>query len=463
MDIKSIAMVVFYNILLFAAMVMFSPLVAYSLITSPKRQKTFLQRLGFFTFGGVRQKLFPHEKVIWIHALSLGEVLSVVTMVKQIREKFPEKKILFSVSTLAGFEIANKKLGTLVDRIIFFPYDFPFSVKRWIRKIDPEFVIIVETDIWPNFLFEMKNKQIPIYLVNARLSDKSFYGYRKVLFFLQPFLSSFSKICTQTAMDQERFHLLGLDKDKMVVTGNTKFDQAVACASPEKLDALKSALPIGSHQKVFIAGSTHPGEEKIILEAFIQMKKDIPDLLLIIAPRHPERSQSVHSMFHTRGFAALMITKINPLHGDETCDVIVVDTIGLLKKLYALCGVAFIGGTFSDTGGHNPLEAAVFAKPVLFGRNMHNFADISNMLIKCRGAIYVSDAEELYRETVRLLKDTVRSREMGTNAFKVFDRQTGAVKRTVEIIFQHTRQLYENETIEPSCPFPEALPLIAKR
>lgn len=457
---KAVIMIIFYNILQFAAMVVFSPLIAYCLITSPKRQKTFLKRLGFFTFRGVPNKLFDHEKPIWIHALSLGEVLSIVTMVKQIREKFPDRKILFSVSTLTGFEIADKNLDGLVDRIVFFPYDLFFSVKRWIRKIDPEFVIIVETDIWPNFLFGMTNEQIPIYLVNARLSDRSFHGYKKVLFFLKPFLSCFSKICTQTAMDQERFHLLGIDKAKVVVTGNTKFDQAVACPSTGEIDALKSSLPIGSHQKVFIAGSTHPGEEKIILEAFMQMKKDIPDLILIIAPRHPERSQSVYAMFHAREFASLMITKLNTLHADETCDVIVVDTIGLLKKLYGLCSVAFIGGTFSDTGGHNPLEPATFAKPILFGPNMKNFADISNMLIRNNGARYVSDARDLYRETVRLLKDTAQSREMGTNAFQLLDRQTGAVDRTLKIISQHIRHL--PKTTAPSYLVPEPLPLIAK-
>jgi 3-deoxy-D-manno-octulosonic-acid transferase len=261
-------------------------------------------------------------------------------------------------------------------------------------------------------------------------------------------------------MDQERFHLLGIDKAKVVVTGNTKFDQAVACPSTGEIDALKSSLPIGSHQKVFIAGSTHPGEEKIILEAFMQMKKDIPDLILIIAPRHPERSQSVYAMFHAREFASLMITKRTTLHADETCDVIVVDTIGLLKKLYGLCSVAFIGGTFSDTGGHNPLEPATFAKPILFGPNMKNFADISNMLIRNNGARYVSDARDLYRETVHLLKDTAQSREMGTNAFQVLDRQTGAVDRTLKIISQHIRHL--PKTTAPSYLVPEPLPLIAK-
>lgn len=427
-------------------MVVLSPLIAFSVITSSKRRKTFLKRLGFSTFGKGPDKLFGNEKPIWIHALSLGEVLSVVTMAKQIREQFPDRKIIFSASTLAGFEIANKNLECIVDRIIFFPYDLIFSVKRWIRKIDPEFVIIVETDIWPNFLFEMKNKQIPTYLVNARLSDRSFHGYKKASFFLQPFLSSFSKICTQTAMDQKRFNSLGLDKTKVVVTGNTKFDQAVACPSTRELDALKLSLPIGPVQKVFIAGSTHPGEEKIILDAFVQMKKDIPDLVLIIAPRHPERSQSVQAMFQARDFSSLMITKIKTSHADEPCDVIVVDTIGLLKTLYALCSVAFIGGTLSDTGGHNPLEAATFAKPILFGPDMKNFTDISNMLIRNNGARYVFDAQDLYRETVRLLNDTVQSREMGTNAFQVLDRQTGAVDRTLKAISQHTGHVPESTT-----------------
>ncbi len=433
-------MQILYNTLMFVFFLLGWPLILFQTAASRKRRKTFLHRLGLMPFprgifsGKASSK---KENPIWVHALSVGEVLSAIALVKQLRDAFKDKKIIFSVSTLTGFEIANRFLGESVEAITYFPYDILFSVKRAVKKIDPDFVVIVESDIWPNFLYEIKRKAIPVFLVNARLSDRSFSAYKRFSFLAASLFSVFDKICAQSTNDTGRFRHLGISADRLVTTGNIKFDQEFDPLGKDEIDALRQQLGIKSGQKVWIAGSTHEHEETILLEAYRRLKRMFPDLLLIIAPRNVGRSKSVKSIYENAGFASVLMQDISRHDSRTALDVIIIDTIGILRKLYALGDIAFIGGSLMNLGGHNPLEPAVFSKPVLFGTNMSNFKAISNMLLENNGACMISDAQTLLEAAESLLKDYHKAQTMGQNAYKTFYSNMGAVKNTIRTIQDH--------------------------
>ncbi|MCD6185349.1 MAG: 3-deoxy-D-manno-octulosonic acid transferase [Deltaproteobacteria bacterium] len=374
------------------------------------------------------------QQTLWIHALSVGEVLSSVPLVKSLAQDISNKRIVFSVSTKTGYEIACKLLPETVDSIFFFPYDLCFSVKLIAKKIDPSIVVIVESDIWPNFLFEMKNRNIPVLLVNARLSDRSFKGYKRFSFFVKKILSVFDKICAQSKQDAERYLIIGVPPEKLTITGNIKFDQDDIEFSEVETSALKSSMRIHPERKILLAGSTHNGEESLILEAFKKLKKHLQSLVLIIAPRDPKRAASVCEIYKSAGYTAIQLKNIAEVNPDQESDVVIIDIIGILKKLYSIADAAFIGGSLVKRGGHNPLEPAAFAKPIIFGPDMSNFAEISGMLSDAKAAKQVFDAEEFYEAALTLLEDEKAAVKMGKNAYEVFCDNKGAVDKTVDEI-----------------------------
>ena len=275
-------------------------------LISDKRRKTVLQRLGIARLPRelTRKRHDTSEKKrVWIHALSVGEVISAIPLVKGLRERSNTGDIVFSVSTKTGFDIAKQYLTDAVHSIFYFPYDLTFSVKHIIQRIDPAVVVIVETDIWPNFLFEMKKRQVPVILVNARLSKKSFIGYKRLGLFSKQVFSKFFHICTQSLKDAGRFQELGVPFDRITITGNVKFDGTHQIQGSQETDSLRQSMHIQNARKVFLAGSTHPGEESMLLDAFSRIIHHEGDLLLIVAPRNPERAGSVYRMFNSAGFS----------------------------------------------------------------------------------------------------------------------------------------------------------------
>jgi len=404
---------------------------------SEKRRKTILQRLGFVPLppGMVRRcSLTSDTKIVWIHALSVGEVLSAVPLVKRLKEGSQTRHIVFSASTKTGFDIADQYFNNSVKGIFYFPYDLKFSVRHVVEKIAPDVVVIVETDIWPNFLFEMKKRQIPVVLVNARLSNKSFTGYKRFGFFTKPLFLSFASICTQSAEDGKRFQALGVPSHRLMVTGNIKFDQEFQFLSAEEVENLRKWMQIKPHQKVLVAGSTHKGEESILLDAFSKMKKEFEDLLLIVIPRDPERAKSVCRIFQTAGFSVGLVKEMEKRSTGNRCDVMVVGIMGILKKLYAVADIAFIGGSLIACGGHNPLEAALFAKPIIFGADMSDFAEISEFLVDSGGAVRVHDSDSFFKTAEILIRDERKAKKMGESALKVFKANRGAVEKTSKVV-----------------------------
>ncbi len=430
-------MIFLYNILFFIVMTLGFPLIIPMVLISEKRRKTVLQRLGIARLPRelTRKRHDTSEKKrVWIHALSVGEVISAIPLVKGLRERSNTGDIVFSVSTKTGFDIAKQYLTDAVHSIFYFPYDLTFSVKHIIQRIDPAVVVIVETDIWPNFLFEMKKRQVPVILVNARLSKKSFIGYKRLGLFSKQVFSKFFHICTQSLKDAGRFQELGVPFDRITKTGNVKFDGTHQIQGSQETDSLRQSMHIQNARKVFLAGSTHPGEESMLLDAFSRIIHHEGDLLLIVAPRNPERAGSVSRMFNSAGFSVGLMKELKKIPSGKRLDVIIIDTIGLLKKLYAIADIAFIGGSLVNCGGHNPLEPAAFSKPIIFGHDMSDFRDISRMLLDAGGAVRVKDAKDLYNALVSLMENDKRALEMGKNALGVLTANKGAVEKTIKVI-----------------------------
>jgi 3-deoxy-D-manno-octulosonic-acid transferase len=430
-------MILLYNIFFFIAVTLGLPLIIPMILISDKRRKTVFQRLGLIRLSPKFVRLNfekSKKKLVWVHGLSVGEVLSAVPLVKMLNECSAAPRTVFSASTKTGFDIANRYFTDEVEAVFYFPYDLAFSVKRIIRKIAPEVVVIVETDIWPNFLFEMKKRKASVFLVNARLSNASFIGYKRLGLFSKQVFLNFVHICAQSSEDAELFHQLGVPLDCITITGNIKFDEVDRGLGLKEIEELKRSTHIKNAKKVLLAGSTHPGEEEILMEAFTRLKTHTGDLLLIVAPRNPERAGSLFRMFNSAGFLVGLMKELNNAFSDKRFDVIIIDTLGLLKALYAVSDIAFIGGSLVKCGGHNPLEPAVFSKPILFGEDMSDFSDISNMLLKAGGAVCVKDAKDLYTAVVSLIENDKKALEMGKKALGVFTANKGAVEKTIRVI-----------------------------
>jgi len=428
--------ILIYNILLFMVAALGLPLILPVLLASGKLRRTFTKRLGFQHMpdaAGSPELRRSIKGPIWIHALSVGEVLSAVPLVKALKHKNKNYNIYFSVSTRTGFRVANRELTGIAGTIFFYPYDLFFVVRRVVNKVNPALVIIVETDIWPNFLNATARRNVPVVLVNARLSKKSFRGYKRFAFFFRRVFSGFSKICVQSDPDGERFRRLGISADRITVTGNIKFDQDEDPIPIEQLQQWRRRLKIDQGEKVWLAGSTHAGEEAIIRDVFIRLQRKPYRVLLILAPRDPQRAPAVARLFQQGGISTALVSGLSS-HDGERVDGVIVDTIGDLRMLYALADMAFIGGSLVTCGGHNPLEPAAFSKPVLFGGDMSDFAAIARMLLESGGARQVRNAADLYAAVSMLMGNRLKAEEMGQNAYRVFCENKGALARNLEII-----------------------------
>lgn len=388
-----------------------------------KRRKTIFQRLGFESYPTSDRST---AKPVWVHALSVGELLSCVPLIRELRDHLPGKRLLLSVSTLTAHEIAAEKLGVYVDGLFYFPYDFLPAVRKCVDRVRPALFLLVETDIWPGFLAEMRRNAIPCLLLNARLSPRSLQFSRMISHLLLPAFDTFQRIYPQSAEEAKRFVSLGLKPEKIQRPGNLKFDLAGGFPSPELIMGMRQSLNIRDEDRVLLAGSTHPGEEVMLRSAFIDLRQCSPGLKLVIVPRHPDRAAEIERLFHHDSFGVRLLSQGVPPH----TDVIVVDCMGLLGSLYALADVAFVGGSLVKKGGQNPIEPAAAGKPVLFGPDMSDFPDVSRILIEAGGAIQVQDARELTEQCARLLGKPELAMEIGRRArFAVVEHQ--GISRTL--------------------------------
>ena len=427
-------MIFLYKILVYFLLILCSPFLALLWVFSEKRRANLLQRLGWRT--GILGAA-SGEKSIWIHALSVGETASAVPLARELKHRHPNTRIVLTASTRTGFETAHRLMGQgkdgLVSEIGYFPFDIGFSINRVRRKINPACVILIETDLWPGFLHEMRTHHVPVLLVNARLSEKSLHGYLRFGFFFQPLFSKFKKVLVQSELDSTRFRQLGLDRALVTVAGNLKFDQMPALPGAEQVEALRQQLGIPTGQAVLVGGSTHDGEEDVLLGIFSSLRQQFHEPVLVLAPRDPLRSAGLAVAAEKHGLHPVLMSETDTLAA-KSADVILVDRMGVLAKLYAIADAAFIGGSLVSEGGHNPLEAAAVSCPVCFGPDMSDFVEIADLLIQGGGAVQVHDAAELEMLFSEWLQHREKRVLAGENGRAVFLTHAGAADRIVHVL-----------------------------
>lgn len=366
---------------------------------------------------------------IWFHALSVGEVLSVVPLVKKFGQRWPQIPIFFTASTLTGHEIALKQLKN-VATIGYFPLDLSPVITHYFERVNPRLIVLTETDIWPNFLKMAKNKNIPCLLINARMSERSYKRYRLIKSWFARIINCLDFIGVQRKEDAERFLGLGFERKKLEIVGNLKFDKPLPNIDEGEIKQLKRELGLLPDQPVWIAGSTHRGENEIILKVHKALLRLYPQLCLIIAPRHPERFDEVTELALQSGFC----TKRRTESKEGKWEVIILDTLGELAQVYAVADFAFIGGSFVPVGGHNPLEAAVWGKPVIFGPYMFNFSEIVGLMLKSHAVHQVRNGTGLFQVAKTWLEAPKLAEEMGKKGRILIEANQGVGERYLEII-----------------------------
>jgi 3-deoxy-D-manno-octulosonic-acid transferase len=413
-------MYIIYNLLLIIATVILSPLILFKLITVPKYRGGITQKFGRLRKGVL--KVLRGSRPIWVHAVSVGEVMAAHPLVRELKKKYPDRKLILSTVTVTGNFTARRRVPE-ADAVFYFPFDYPCVVRRVIRGINPEIVLVAETELWPNFFRELKRAGIPSAVINGRISPHSYKNYLKFKNFFRGVFDNVTLFCMQSEADANRIKEIGADPLRVTVTGNLKFDQKI----PSKLP-VPIAIPHG--KRVITAGSTHRGEESVILEIFTRLRTRFPELLLIIAPRHPERFDEVEGLIHEAGFECQRRTQLK----GAVKDVLLLDTIGELRSFYSVCDIAFVGGSLVKIGGHNLLEPAAMKKPVIFSRYMFNFKEISEALMSAGGGIMVKDKGELYTQLENLLNDKELAKRIGERAFSVIEMNSGSAKKTIDAI-----------------------------
>lgn len=423
-----------YNSVITMGMVMALPVMVPLAVTRNKRRQTLRQRLGWWRYPWQSMGSQKISKPIWVHALSVGEVIAAQPMIEKIKNQHPDSRIVLTVSTLTGFQTAARLFVCKTIDLAYFPYDLIWSVRKVADMIDAEVVILVETDIWPNFLVEMKRRRIPVYLVNIRLSDSAWHYFRRFRWLSGKLFKAFEKICLQTPEDANRMSLLGIPKERLCVSGNIKFDGVGEGNADGVWDQWQKRIQQSLQQPVIVAGSTHDGEEQILLDAVISLKKAGKAIHLIIAPRDPERTQDILALCSSKGLEAIRLSQRFDRPLSPSIDVMVVGFIGALKALYSLAAVAFIGGSLVKEGGHNPLEPAHFGKPVVFGPGMRDFRQIAAWLLNAGGARQVTNVESLTLMFSQLLDNSHLAATMGERARQVVQLHQGAVAKTLSFI-----------------------------
>ena len=381
-------------------------------IFKPKLIHGFKTKCGYFDAPELKDSIV-------FYGVSVGEVIALENLIKKTKETF-NNKIVVCTGTQTGQEIAKKKLGEIADFITYFPFDFPFCIGHFLNKVNPKTIIVAETELWPNFARLVKNRGINLLIINGRISDRTYNSYKKLSFFFKPVLRNYTRILTQSEQDNQKLISIGADPKTTAVMGNLKFD----------ITKRECDFDLGQG-RIIIAGSTHSTEDELIIPVFEKIKKEFTDAKLLVAPRHPERHEAVKKLIEK--------TDLNwglRSNGDRFDDkeIIMLDTMGELGKAYSLCYFAIMGGSFNKTGGHNPLEATVFEKPVISGKCVHNFKDIFALLTQTNAAKLVADAQELEEYMRKLLSDRDFYNKCCEDCKNVFEANQGALDRVIEVI-----------------------------
>jgi len=425
------------------AFLIFSLFYLPALIFRGKLHGDFRER--FADYGEEKKRVLASgREKIWVHAVSVGEVATLRNLIPLLKEKFPHYDIVISTITKTGNDLA-KKLFSKDAAIIYFPLDFSAVVKKAIGTVRPKAYIMVETEIWPNFLAEAGRRGVPSILINGRISDRSFGKYKLVRPFLKNILAKIKVFCMQSELDAERIIRLGAPKERVRVTGNMKFDFDIK-DSPDGAREMRQFLGLEAGGELLVAGSTHRGEEEAVLSAYKDLSKRFSGLKLLIAPRHVERASEVEELVRRNGFEPIRLSTVNerrttPVRrsaeregGNDERRIYVLDRIGYLTDAYSLATLVFVGGSLIKHGGQNPIEPAALGKPVLFGPYMFNFKNIAGALLSDNAAVQVYDEKDLLEKIEGLLSDRDRRSRLAANAKRVVARNRGAAERNILMI-----------------------------
>jgi len=420
-----------YSLLLSLGLLVLLPLFLFKALAHGKYIAGFRQRLGSVpaTSG---------KPVIWLHCVSVGETQAARPLAARLKQQFPHHALVVSTITLTGQKLARNVFRSQAESVFYFPFDWRWSARRALKAINPVAVLIMETELWPNFLRECKGRQIPVALVNGRISRQSYRRYSLIKFFLRRVLASLSIAVMQSEADAQRLQALGMESHKLFTAGNLKFDAEGGGDLAETTFEIAERFGLQSDVPLVLAASTHAPEEEIILESFKQLRTKQPARLMI-APRHPERFNEVASLIQNSGLSWTRRMNI-PDTSDRDTDVILLDTIGELPATYSLATVVFVGGSIVDRGGHNVLEPAVAGSAVITGAHTHNFHAIMDLMEQANAVIKLPAVEgkdatrELTNVLSRLLANPDERAELGLRAQRLVIENQGAAERTLKLI-----------------------------
>ena len=399
------------------------------------RQEENVSRLIKERLGWVKNST-SRGRTLWIHAVSVGEVLAIEPFIQKIREHCPEFFILLTTVTPTGQKIAKRLEGEGVQ-VAYFPFDWTFSVKSFIRRFQPSCLLLAETEVWPNLIWEMHLASIPVLILNGRLSEKSAKRYQMFSFFFQSLFQSLTAVFAQTESDANRFRFAGVCPEKVTVAGSMKFDSPYLSEISENAKRFERKWKI-RRDFFWIAGSTHPGEDEILIRVFKELKPSFPQLQLMIAPRHIERSEAILKRVEEAGLRGRLSTA-----EPEDYDVLILNEMGTLAQLYALAEMVFMGGSLVPKGGQNPIEPASFECAILYGPHIFNFQNTYQFLISEKAALMVSSDAELKEQIRQLLQNPAQRRDLGKNAFQVVQRFRGSTEKQFQLfrkLIQSTRE-----------------------
>ncbi|MCX8092035.1 MAG: 3-deoxy-D-manno-octulosonic acid transferase [Verrucomicrobiae bacterium] len=428
-----------YNILFALGFLLSSPYYFWRLYRRGHWVEGFFQRFGWY--DSKLKQAITNRHVLWLHAVSVGEVNICTQLIRALEQRLPNVKLVVSTTTTTGMGELKRKLPTHISKI-YYPIDFRRCVARALTTLQPEAIVLVEAEIWPNLIWRATARGVPLFLVNARLSDRSYRAYKRLGFLFRPLFAAFAGVGAQNEADAARLRELGCRPEAVRVVGSLKYDAAKLDERlPVDVPGMLRRLGVGNGAPVLVAGSTHPGEEGILADVFLKLRTQFPNLFLVLVPRHAERSREVARELTARGLRLVLRTDVagNRLRPDGPVDCLLVNTTGELKYFYQHATVIFVGKSLSAEGGQNPIEPGALGKAMVFGPNMQNFAEIARSFLARDGAVQVRDASELETALAQLLADPARRERLGRNALQVVRENLGAIERTVDMIVEHLR------------------------